>query len=1077
MANNNLKFDLGSTVRQVAELNQALQALGQVAQTLFSNLGSLTDAFGSKVTNAAQNVNQATGGSGMMTQTGQQQAANVIRDRFMNKIIRSDLESGGGKYMVSDGNVMERMVTAGGTIWRGTGRTAEGVFRNETAEGAMASAIARSSTPAAPSTPSFNPTQTGSIRNAPGYNIADVPRLVASQGGIGGISDSLAKSIESLNKTNNESNRNLASVLDKIRSDLNANNEKFTQVFQEYSSKSALDPSSDEYKEYMSRLTNAMKSLEDSIDAAKEGSRNAPPPPGGGGGGFTDMINRWGGVAGAVGGLAVGGAQAYYSVSAAYQNALHGRQLEQAQLYGQFTQAGYGQMKRMMDVNSAEGLLLSKGDKLLPGEFLFQGVSGRNRALELGRGMNEESREIQRLERERGFWGSVGQIGTGAMIGAAGVAGLVPSGGASTAMAAGGMHQVMSGVTGILTNDITSPYTLREGGGALTNYVGGRLVKGYSEKAAWAQRAELTRDFVDQQSRAQEFSEAELKARQPLVDAMQGLLDAQSARREAARLIGGHRTRRLTEYSGAYFDLGRANRMEANAADVYEDITTGFGDSFDTSLIPGSRQNFGGRRLVKTREQVLKEAEAEREHALGRLPWIGKGMTQAEWIGAHAQTTLGMRGRSATDREVGIMASMELAGLGSISQNAALMGGMGGVAGGGGKDNYNNFMKAMSSAISIGFDDSRMSKQFVQSTAELARSVGTTNIGGMANLIGLTAQIGGKGGRADELSLSQAMSGFQTLAGVTGQTGGFIGAMKLKGAYGMGASFGEGAGILNQSNAVQSWAAWRDLKTKGDSNDIRARSLIEMHGKEKATKLLEENVRSSTTGLVGVYDQQARAGGRSDLNSELTRISGMKKGAAQTKAVNQVIARMTEVASTMGLSPEAGMAFTGMALDMFGGQGISGRGAGYVEKWSQSREQAAIDAGKVSQQKFIANLNATNLGELSRRATKEDYFQSIKDGGWSIRSKDNIMVTEQYYKSLEERAKKGEANAREELKDIDTKISHISNTELVQRAVEAGLYRGEQKVWIQNWFAMENIMSKYMKSGRANPNSGSGSKQ
>lgn len=1081
MANNNLKFDLGSTVRQVAELNQALQALGQVAQTLFSNLGTLSEAFGSKVANAAQNVQQTTGQSNMLTPTGNQQAANVIRDRFMNKIIRSDLESNSGKYMVADGNVMERVVTAGGTTWKSTGRTAEGVFRNESASQAMVDAVNRSTPP--PTTTSA-PMPMQSYKNAPGYSLADIPRLAAAQGGVGGIGDNLSKSIEALSKSNVEQNRALAGVLDKIKNDLNSNNDKFTQLFREYTSKSALDPTSDEYKEYMARLTEAMKSLEGSIDASNEAQKNAGAIIAAGGGGGTGMLGRlggmaqrWGGFAGSLIGAGAGVMSGYYSTTLDYERAIHGKQLEQGQLAGQFVQGGWANIQRTFDINNAENFLRAHGDKLLPGEFQFMGGAGRNRAMMLGGEMVKDIREQQRLERESGFWGHIGGavLGTGKIIG--GIGATAMSGGLGAApglgLAAWGISDLVSAGRGLVGGQVGSAYTAAEGGleRGLTGAAGRALVgeDKYNRLAPWARHAELARDQMMSQQFADQFSEAELRARQPLVDATQSALDAQAARRAAARLVGGSRVPSITGYSAVFNQIAEktkeADQLSAQLESYRSNLRTGA-----TDVTPAGWEGETEQRIASLRLEAGNMAKES-------LPWVRYGETMADWVGKGATLTSAMRGQIANNRQIGLLTQMEYAGLGGFNENAEAVRSIGGVAGGTGGQNLSAFVKAMSSAVAIGFDDSRMSKRFVESTTELARSVGATNTSSVAGMTALTAQLIKGEGKVSELELNKALEGAQAFAQFTGQRGGFQGLLKLGAAHGAGITFGRGAGIVQGMNSMQMMSWLSDLEQGRTPTDpaygILARERGE-GGKPASIAQMKEHFRNitrdSTSSYKAWFNQAAGARGGKSFDESIQEIRGLK-GNKRNAAIRQFIDRMSIGVSDFGEGNwQEGAAAAAQILNTEGGVSII-QGKQILDNYLKTNVEKGIDQGKVARERSLASYMAGPLANITGPVSKQDYF-AMQQAGLFVARSGNIPITKEEYERAEKGAKAGISSDVEALKNYNKQIENISRAELIQAQAQESLYRGEQKVWVSNWHSLETMLNKTMKGGKVNPNIG-----
>jgi hypothetical protein len=126
-------------------------------------------------------------------------------------------------------------------------------------------------------------------------------------------------------------------VLDKIKQELNANSTKFENAFREFSSVSHLDTKDTRYQEALADLTQAMRSLESSVEDATEAQKYGGRGGGTGGQdgdeyqGRMQRYNKYAGVATAALGTALAATTAYQSTGLAFDKALYGKQAELAQ--------------------------------------------------------------------------------------------------------------------------------------------------------------------------------------------------------------------------------------------------------------------------------------------------------------------------------------------------------------------------------------------------------------------------------------------------------------------------------------------------------------------------------------------------------------------------------------------------------------------------------------------------------------------------------------------------------------------------------------------------------------------------
>jgi len=589
---NKLKFDLGDTVRQVQELNRSLEALGTFSQTLFANLGRLSETFGTSVANASQNVQQATGVGpetaltdvGRREMAGQQgrDAAQALRDAGLVEQLSMAEDDKRRRLKVGpEGQLFEVRSSQFGTYHKSYGNKADldnRIAARSAADRARESE-AQVATPglgASPVAPTYAP---GRSIAGIGYGLADLPRVMKAQEGLGQNEKQLAKTIEQLSRSGDTNSRDMVMVLSQLREDLSRQNQSLVDSirnFREVSGKDQADPAR---QQALQALTSQMGTFEAAREQAMAAERVARPGGGDGGGrrraleglagGFTRGAAAIGAGVGAVGGMAL----TYQHAALATERAVYGRELQLAETRGQAAEMGFQQAISSVDMTKAENIMKFRGDMMFPGRYKYLGREGIGRSYEAAMSMTQQQIEIERRQRQLGVTqGLFGLVGGGVqMAGGAAIMGLGATGLGLPVAAAlggpmmiGGMQQVMGGARGALGAYLESPYTAYTGGlnqglsGVLGRSMYGARFKNLSE---FAQQAAMQTKATGVAEAAIRFQEAEMRETMPQQMAINEQLQMIQSQKDAVMQVGRYALTRSQLLESEYTPIGDPERF------------------------------------------------------------------------------------------------------------------------------------------------------------------------------------------------------------------------------------------------------------------------------------------------------------------------------------------------------------------------------------------------------------------------------------------------------------------------------------------------------------------------------------
>lgn len=229
--------------------------------------------------------------------------------------------------------------------------------------------------------------------------------------------------------------------------------------------------------------------------------------------------------------------------------------------------------------------------------------------------------------------------------------------------------------------------------------------------------------------------------------------------------------------------------------------------------------------------QENREAEAEARRRYLNTEISKSMMSPKEFVVAEAQLASALdietsdKSLEAIDERIkraGSLAQMGLAGFGTREQLLGNLTGISRVAGGR-DENMQRLREVLTSAVAAGFDGSRMSQQFVQSTLKISDTLRLTDVGRTAQEAGVAARMlsaGGLGTKADEFSLGLATEGMMRVGQITGQTGGYVGGQKFLSLFAQNVGIGGGGALMQSMNYHQVDDFISQLDKGSDARDI-----------------------------------------------------------------------------------------------------------------------------------------------------------------------------------------------------------------------------------------------------------------
>ena len=1073
---NNIKLDISSMVKQVDDLNKALEQLGILAQGTFSTLGRAADTFSGKMS-AAQNIAPSGGGvADMLTRSGQNAYSDfqetIDRGRRASEILQRGVNSPGSPFFTMDqsenANILQKATSNSQTKISGTGFTKSSLLSAIEA-GELAQLNAPKPQSNAPAQAFAQPSQT---RPAFGYGAKDIIRFSNEEGKIQNLSQNLA----ALSNQVSASNKEVSQALSIAQADLQNQFSQFKNQLQVFSSAA---PGSDTQREAMNELTQAMKKLDKTLDEATAAEKEAMKLAGGGGGGgdkgktdYMDLLRRFGPAAlstvGAVG-------SAYFATSVGLRGATAGKEMELYQSQSQIAQQSYQMALDAADMTKAENILRYRGDTLFPGQFQFLGGRGLNRAMATAGNLQQQRIDLEHAQLNADLFGN----GLQSVLGLAGIAGGMVLGGPLGVLAglAGG-QQLIGGIGSGIRNYYTNPSTIAEGG--LTGFVGrglGSLVGLNDKQLQMAQDATIAKRERDRFVEMRALQDLELQRNPDKIAGIQESLDRIGAMNSGAGLVGRYApsANQFDSMNSTSF-FTKSGRRIAEAQSRVDALTAKqeqLGPTLRESNLQADLNPFGpsAESQAKTayaNKLANKLAEAIRDRDNAQLgeggtraklsPYAALGMSASEFMMAQAQLTNSM-GDQASIGQTSRLLGIGKGGFGSFDQ---LLSGLIGInRAAGGQDNTQKLEQVLSSAFGAGFDKSRMAQQFVATTNELSRSLGVTSPEMMARTLSFGASAFSLSGRADELSLAMSTKGISELASFTGQTGGAVGSLKVMGAYGAGVGFGQGTGVIGGSNTEQLADYERQLSS-GSITDPRLDRLVRLSGgRTQALNAIRGAMAGANaplrSGLEMVLQQNKALSQKYGANTveELIMKGRGLSGQSRAEFIKDFMALTGESGTIMGVSEEAGMAFGSQLLQTEGGFSASSDISAFNKAVAQGKAKA-INPALVNLRQYLDTIYGKTRGKMdSTQVNTTEYLDYLSKGQGDAKSMNfdgkNVTLDEATIKAKQLAAQRGDTDAQKFLNQAEQEIGKMDRLDMVMRAqYNAASMMGDQRVVVTN---------------------------
>jgi hypothetical protein len=440
------------------------------------------------------------------------------------------------------------------------------------------------------------------------------------------------------------------------------------------------------------------------------------------------------------------------------------------------------------------------------------------------------------------------------------------------------------------------------------------------------------------------------------------------------------------------------------------------------------------------------------EVAATNMPWTRFGISQGDYIRRRNQLTnvLGS-GVVASDAQTSRIMQYQYGGLGSMESMMGSLANINQISGG--QNNTRRLEQVLVTAVSQGFDKSRMSQQFVQTTVELARGLNLQNIGAAAKSIGAQAGLSsGTIGTATERSLALAAQGIRDYGAFSAQSGGLIGALKVQSAYGSGASVGRGGNLLQGRSVEEAGNMLTELRTSGANTQNEAlQDLITLSGGvEQAEKALQSQVSGGAQNAFrGMFNLVASTRGTS--YDEM--LSGLRKssGKERTKAIGTMRAIARSTAQGLGISEEG--AIRALGIDLEQGGFISAKENKAQFEGALARGQArSIDPAEVLKRKVVDNLVTQYVSDPTRKVGIKQYEEYLQAQGSPVSIMSGLdgagtaITPELLAKSKGDPALK---------KSIEQTLGAMSPVDLAQGTLQSATSTGEeQKVFITNFSSL-----------------------
>lgn len=1088
MANNGFKVDLSSMVREIQDMNRAMEQLGQVAQGVFSNLGRAADMFGSKMNQQGipgkSNSVILPGQDQMLTSRGAQAMSEAAERSGAAIRLQQQMALNPQGYMTNgEDQIMRRTQGANGTTYSYTGFD-KGTLQQSILASQQSAQQSQNAQFGgfAPGIPRAN-----DYKLAAGYNQRDLPRIL-------GMSEDAAKLASNLGgMAGSSTNASVQNALNSVKGDLLRQNETFISNLTRYNSAEA---GSDDQKKSFAELTRTMRDLENSVEDANNIAKDAKRFGGGGGGGSGGFKNflaqhkeEFGTAIKSVLGITTAGVGGYLATDAALKRATYGKELERDESTASLASKSFQQLMNSHDMTKVENLLKYRGDMIFPDQFKYLGRGGFDNAFNTSGGITKDKLDLLQAERRQAMFGGISQIvggiGTGVALGAmSGGLGLL----SGVSGIAGGMNSLAQGYIG-------SQYTAASGGleggfgGFMANMMGSSpAARRHAREAAVAQMQN------EQFSNAQMLQDLELQRNPNKLMGTQEYLDRTRAMNRSADLVGGYAMTANTGLSmsgrsRAMFDAASAQGQRNRALEgtivprtplvlTAENRIAAIKDDMENNpdaFRQWSRQSGDLRKTISRSDlSVASQMEAARGEASrgGRDSYATSlGMSESEFMMTNAGLTNAM-GSRASYAQTARLLSMSKGGLGSTE---ALMGSLTALNRvSGGADNTKQLEQIMAAGVSAGFDKSRVAMQFVQTTTELTRSLGLQSADSVARSLSFGASSISQTGRADERTLAMAAKGMGELANYTGSNSGTVGAMKLMGAYGAGSTLGQGAGILTNSSSAELIQYQRELGGSGALSD-KAMNIVRLLGgdtpenRRRALSQVSGSLAGSTAGLRGTMEGSFAQNSALQKKYGVTSIAALMQvgkgfvGKQKDDFIHDMMAMGSESAAGNGMSSEMGQQFASQLLQTDAGFN-SEADVNKLNKTIRAGVNKSVNPADVGMQRFIQQMyGQAKFDSAKTPIGMREYKDFLDAGGNATLSASyggkQTTVTKDSLANAEILAAKGDKNAQGFLDDAKQEVSKMSRFDLAQQAqANSQAQEGAQKVYVTNMYQVSQYL-------------------
>lgn len=1095
-----IKFDLGSMIRQVEELAKAIEKLGVSTQSSFSSMASSTGTLG----RATSDINRSVSPDDVNFIT---QQANNIKGNFARASIdrherqQANIDAyqkfqGGEPGYFEDKGVLRYKDPAHSMSTPGIIRSYGDIGsikkdiedRQKRAESSLLGQNA-----AAQEGASKAEGLTRSVRMMPGASLASIPGALDQQQASKAATSGLEKAIDKLGKNVTDSNAKISADILKV---LNARIAEKENELQKAKAEFADKPDD---VNAQNRLANAIHDLTEAIEdgsrATKEVNRNLK---GGGGDGqppslwdkLKDARIQFGAAALGAANLGANIAGQYFGANVSARNAVIGKELELQQGAAGLNRLSFKQTMESVDMRTGENILKYHGDMFYKGapgtEFLGAGGFKNAQKAALESQAREHERDVYLRKESR--LGAIKDMAIGAGIIGGSLLALGGSGGVSLPMSAAGVaigsSQLTSGIGSLFKSEMESPASAREG---ITGFTGtaAKFMGITGKELDTVKAARLTEDRLMMANYSEGLRNAQVEQQAKDAFLINKQLEAKAASRAAYLMVGRealkggdlHASLRYAQsdsefqaqeaknairsgFNGAVEKMSPDAIRKANIAKLNETVLSnvGFWDSSPAPVSGVGPLASGPQYVVAANNAKVSAALKERDRAAAVVrpyeesAWAARGLSEAEYIGRAAQVSSVMGGRRNTAQTMATtnrIIDISNAGMGDFGQIINNLGALNQTTGQ--ADNTKKLEQLLSQAVALGFDKSRTGQQFVGAVTDLSRSLGVTETGSLGKSLGLGASILSATGRPNELSLEAARRGISEYAAYSSQSGGFVGAMKMRAAFAGGASFGTGAGILSGKSGEQTMSWLEELEPGKKITSAGLQDLLRVQGgdKEKVKEILRGQIVSAGTAIRGQFDVTH---GRGAYESMVRKIElAPKNSKERQEQLLQFRAYTNEAAAQAGVSSESAMA-SGLQYLQTKGIITQPEASKQLREAIKKGKEDAVDPAQRNLQKYIDNQSA-NFNKNINIVNKESYTEYLKAGGTQLIP----GVTKENIDKLKP----------EQVDMMNKEFSKLTKTDLAIGAEQAYSQTGNiQRVEIMNWRGLRPVIEGTVLGGK-----------